>query len=319
MEIPEGKKILFGVLDWGLGHATRSVPLIKKLAKNNDVILASAGRALDFLTDYFPALPCIEKPKYGIEYASTRSAFFSIVLQSLKINKAINAEHRWLENYIQKEKIEAVYSDNCYGLYNHTIVSTIITHQLMLKMPAKLKWIESFAHKWVLKKIDCFDYCLVPDFDDLDNLSGDLSHLFPIPEHVEFIGPQSRFEYPASVSKTEKQYDVVALISGPEPARSSFELELKNKLLGTEQKVAIIRGIPGSTKMNIEKNLDIYDHLNDSELISILLNSKKIICRAGYSTIMDLNVLKRLAEFIPTPGQTEQEYLAEYHSSKRNQ
>ena len=319
MELPEGKRILFGVLDWGLGHATRSVPLIKKLAEKNDVILASTGRAMDFLIGYFPTLPHTEKPGYNIAYSSNRSAFLAIVLQSLKITKAILAEHRWLEGFIKKEKIDVVYSDNCYGLYNHNIPSIIITHQLMLKMPIGLKWMEPFAHQWVLKKIDCFDQCLIPDFEGTDNLSGDLSHLYPLPEHIEFIGPQSRFEYPPSIPMTEKQYDVVVLVSGPEPARSSFEAELKNQLIGTNQKVALVRGIPGNTKIIKENNLDIYDHLNDAELIPILLNSKKIICRSGYSTIMDLNALKRTAEFIPTSGQTEQEYLAEYRSSKRNQ
>lgn len=313
MELPEGKRILFGVLDWGLGHATRSVPLIKKLAEKNEVIIASSGRALDFLTDYFPSLKNLEKPGYAIAYASNRSAFLSIVLQSFKINKAIKKEHRWLENLIKKEKIDIVYSDNCYGLYNHNIISIIITHQLMLKMPVSLKWIEPFAHRWVMKKIDSFDRCLIPDFEGKENLSGDLSHLYPLPPHAEFIGPQSRFEFYSSNPKTEKEYDVVVLISGPEPARSRFESELKEKFRGKGQKVAIIRGIPGNEKLITENNLDIYDHLNDTELAKMLQNSKKIICRSGYSTIMDLQALSLTAEFIPTKGQTEQEYLAEFH------
>ncbi len=309
----KSKKILFACMDWGLGHATRSVPLIKQLQQEgHHVTLASAGSALTFLKNYFPELKCLEKPAYNIRYSSRFSVTTMLFFQSSSFFKTINSEKKWLKKAITNFGFEEIYSDNCYGLYNQNVPSTIITHQLMVKCPSGLKFLESFLHRKIISYTNKFTRCWVPDYEGENNLSGDLSHKYPFPKNVLFIGPLSRFIKPVD-EITEFEYAFCAILSGPEPSRTQLENHCLFLFKNIDKKCLIIRGLPENEKELVVEGIDIYNHLNDEEFSDKVRKSAKIICRSGYSTIMDLKVLGKRAVFIPTPGQTEQEYLAFLH------
>lgn len=314
MQSVDKKKILFACMDWGLGHATRSVPLIRKFQKEgHDLILASAGPALSFWKNYFPELIVLEKPAYNIRYSINFSVSAMLFFQSVSFLKTIKKENKWLDEMIVKHIIDEVYSDNCYGLYNQKTYSTIITHQLMVKCPKALSFLEKPLHKKILAFINKFNKVLIPDYKGEGNLSGDLSHKYPLPENATFIGPLSRFDQRENEYKG-KEYEFCAILSGPEPLRTDLEKQCIDLFQKTEKKCLIIRGLPQNVEALNVDGIEIHNHLDDEEFRTKVVASDKIICRSGYSTIMDLFALNKRAIFIPTPGQTEQEYLAKHHS-----
>lgn len=308
------KKILFAAMDWGIGHATRSVPIINKLiAEGHEVTLASSGNAFLFWKEYFPQLKLIEKPAYDVSYSAKLPLTAGLIFQLPKILATIHREKKWLDRLISEVDFNEVYSDNCYGLYNHKVDCTIITHQLMIKCPRPFTFMEPFVHRKILSWLKKFDNILIPDFETEENLSGDLSHKYPLPPNAKFIGPQSRFAK-NSLPLNEKQIGICALISGPEPHRTFFEYQCIEMINKSGRKGIIIRGLPGEVAVIKIERIEIYNHLHDHELIEKISIAEKIICRSGYSTIMDLYHLGIKAEFYPTPGQTEQEYLAQHYS-----
>jgi UDP:flavonoid glycosyltransferase YjiC (YdhE family) len=313
MNLPKNQEILFACMDWGLGHATRSVPLIRQLQENgNRVTLASAGRAKEFLEDYFPDLTVFSKPSYNINYSAWIPMWLMMTQQSLTILKVIEEEKRWTEKVVAQNKFDAIFSDNCYGVLHQKIPSTLITHQLMLKTPGFLTMAESFLHKQILKWVSQFEECLIPDNESEPTFSGDLSHKYPLPSNARFIGIQSRFQISSPTISFNEDIEACAIISGPEPQRTFLEERLK-RLLGKREKLSIIiRGLPGEIDHKRDGNLLLYNHVKDSELRGMIEKAQMIISRSGYSTIMDLVTLEKKALLIPTPGQTEQEYLSRH-------
>ncbi len=317
MKVLKGKKILIAAMDWGMGHATRCVPIIRRLQKQDyEIILASSGNGFEFFKNYFPELKVIEKPAYNITYPAHKS-MAAIVLRKLpSLVKTVIDEHRWLKKIIRQHGINEVVSDNCYGLWNKKIHSVFITHQLNVKCPTGLKFLEPLIALIIGFFIRKYDECYIPDLQGNFNYSGELSHSKKLFPNAKFIGLLSRF----SDTKTEfvpESYDIVILLSGPEPQRTILENKCVKLLKGQAKSCCIIRGLPGEDKLKENtKEITWYNHLADTELKSILLSSKKIICRSGYSTIMDLVQLGVKAMLVPTPGQTEQEYLASYNKEK---
>ena len=164
----------------------------------------------------------------------------------------------------------------------------------------------------------------MPDYECEPNLSGILGHPKRMDPRVKYIGPLSRFtKIKNQKSKIKNpQYDTVAVLSGPEPQRSIFEQQIISRFEGTNEKVLVIRGKIDEPQTRIQhKNITLVSHLNDEEMIQQLRETKRIISRSGYTTIMDLHVLGLLdkAELYPTPGQPEQEYLAKINSTAHPQ
>ncbi|HOS45369.1 MAG TPA: hypothetical protein PLQ69_02700 [Paludibacter sp.] len=298
------------------------------MADGHTPIVASDGQALLLLQQEFPNLDFIELPSYKIRYNRGKSQITAILRSLPAIVAATIREHNQLKKTIRKHHICQVISDNRFGLWNKNVHSIYMTHQLMIKMPDKLKFLEKTIwriHRWVIHK---YDECHIPDFEGKENLSGDLSHLYPLPKNAQFIGPLSRFKLSVAdaVGKPIKKYHTVAIISGPEPQRSLFEQELISRFEDAQKPILLIQGKPQTTDtyqiqrlMGDFGKIDQVPHLASQTFAYYLLHAEKIICRSGYSTIMDLHTLNCLhkAEFIPTPGQTEQEYLAEYHKTKK--
>lgn len=307
--------ILIAPLDWGLGHATRCIPIINFLLLSGcEVVIAAEGSQEKLLRTEFPTLIFVRLPGYKIKYSNVKRFFaLKIALQIPKILVNINREKKWLDNFLKNNSINAVISDNRYGLFHSKVTSVFITHQLLIKAP--FVFAEKIMQQTNYRYISRFSLCWIPDEKGITNFAGDLSHPSKLPElPVKYIGGVSRFE---RQPQTDKKYDVLILISGPEPQRTLLEKKILNELEAFKGKVLIVRGLPGyAEQLHSENDLVIKNHLPAKELEKVINESEYIISRSGYTTIMDICKLGKKSILIPTPGQTEQEYLA-YHLQKQ--
>ena len=307
------QRILFAPLDWGLGHATRCIPLIRKeLDTGNEVILAASGRSASLLRKAFPTIGVHAIPDYGVHYPSKGWLLGRLILQVPAIMKAIRAEHVWLDEFLKREQIDLVVSDNRYGMYSRRTRSVIITHQLFPVVPPLLSGI---TRRLVMRHLSRFDEVWIPDYPGEENLSGTLCH-GKLPLHARFIGPLSRFPADSPVTRPTNAPRALALVSGPEPQRTIFLEQLREVLSALPMNSWIAEGSPESDAIRQEGALTIFPHLSDEQFTEAIRLADVIICRSGYTTLMDLHTLGRDAWLVPTPGQTEQEYLAHHFSSK---
>jgi len=300
------KSVIFAPLNWGLGHATRCIPLINQyLSEGWEVKLASDGESLLLLQEEYPSLESIALPSYDIKYASGSLMAFAILKQLPKLKKAIQDEKDWLDNYLEENPVDLIVSDNRYGLYSDKCKSVFITHQLFIQVPLVQSSVNKVNHSYIAK----FDECWVPDDAGEINLSGKLSH-GNIPANVKYIGPLSRFKKREIACK----YRVTAVLSGPEPSREKLEKKLINILKDVDNSM-LIRGIQSSNNRETYGKLTVVDHVPQVDLEEVFNQSRLLICRNGYSSVMDLAKLKKEAILVPTPGQSEQEYLAKHLKS----
>lgn len=303
-------RILVAPLDWGLGHATRCIPLIKCLLEQGaEVFLAGEGAQETLLKMEFPQLPFIQLTGYRISYARTaRGLAWKMILQGPKMRRAIQYEHAWLKKKVEEHAFDAVISDNRYGLYHKNIPCIFMTHQLCIQSSIG-KWVERMLQKKNYNYIRRFTECWIPDLQGELNLAGGLSHPEKkpgIPMH--YTGPLSRFQKrPAD----EKHGRLVVILSGPEPQRSILEEIIIRQISHYDGTATIVRGLPGNASVLPSTNMiRFYNHLGTTELNKEILEAEFVIGRCGYSTVMDLARLQKKSVLIPTPGQTEQEYLA---------
>lgn len=312
----EKKKALVAPLDWGLGHATRCIPIIRELMRQGfDVIIAAEKGGAVLLNTEFPNLEILPLKGYRVAYTKNESFFFlKMLLQAPKIIQSIYYEHKWLSAAIKNHSFDIIISDNRFGLFNKKARSIFITHQLHIKTGTRLS--EKIAQKinyWFINK---FNECWVPDEEGTENLGGMLSHPTKMPGiPVSYIGPLSRFEKYTTAQNT----DLLIMLSGPEPQRTLLENILLDQVKKIELRIVLVRGLPmGDTiKYNSGDNVKILNHVHGKELNELILSSKMIIARSGYTTVMELAALNKKAILIPTPGQTEQEYLADYLAGKK--
>lgn len=304
-------------LDWGLGHAARCVPIINALIDlGHEVIIAADNAPLSFLKATFPQLQSVQLPGYTIRYTTNGRMSLKMLQQLPGLLRSIKKEHQLLQNIISEYKIDLVISDNRYGCWSEKIPSIFITHQLFIQAPYGKKWLNKINHHFIQK----FNECWVPDNEKPANLSGKLAHtkkLHAFPTH--FIGSLSRFSG-KSISTTQK-YDAIVIVSGPEPQRTVFENLVAKQAEKTALKIVLVRGLPLENKVPTylkSANIEVYNHLTTTLFLEKIAQSDLVISRAGYSTIMDLAVLGEKAVLVPTPGQTEQEYLAKYHFEKKH-
>ncbi len=306
------KNILIAPLNWGLGHATRCIPIINALLDNGDnPIIASDGQALALLKKEFPKQTFIELPSYDIEYAKEgESLKLKMLKDSPKIWMAIRNEHKVINEIIHKHKLEGIISDNRLGLYSNLVPSVIITHQLQV-LSGKTTWLSTQLHLHYIKK---YDYCWIPDINGADNLTGKLSHNDDHDIEKIYLGPLSRFE---KTDNYQKKYDLMVLLSGPEPQRSLLEKKLIKELKKFSGQVLFISGkVEEEQKVSKKGSITFYNYLSTSGLQKAFNRCEMVLCRSGYTTIMDLQKLGKKAFFIPTPGQFEQEYLAKILEQK---
>lgn len=301
------KKILIAPLNWGLGHATRCIPIINALLENNYIpILAGDGAALRLLQKEFPFLNYYLLPSYQITYPEKGNMLkFYLARNSLTILKAASNEKKIVKSIVEKEKISGIISDNRFGVRSSKIPSVYLTHQVNV-LSGMTSPITSWVHQRIISK---FDACWIPDYDKAYSLSGNLSSVTPSKSNYIFIGPLSRF----SMKKVSKNYDLLVILSGPEPQRTLFEKRLVNELKKYNKKVLLVQGLIETNQRSDQiDNIKFVNYMLSRELEKSINESKIVLARSGYSTIMDLESLEAKAFFVPTPGQSEQEYLAHY-------
>ncbi len=301
--VKQDKTILVAVLNWGLGHATRCIPVINRLlAKGFAVMIASDGVALDLLKKEFPELNFISLPSYAINYPKNKYFFVWHFLKKIpRLILAFYNEKKVVNTLLLENKIIGIINDNRLGMYHKKIPSVYITHQLCV-----MSRITTIATTWFHKKIiERHHQCWIPDTPE-STLSGRLSQKkIAIP--VRFTGILSRL----TPQKLPIKYDLLVLLSGPEPQRSLLEKKIKNELKNTTYKILLIQGVMASKqKTTLENNIVTVNYMTGSELEKAINQSALVLARSGYTTLLDLAVLDKKAFFIPTPGQFEQEYLA---------
>lgn len=310
-------KILIAPLDWGLGHATRCIPIIRELIRRRCCVeLAGIGSAGKLLRQEFPSLTYHEIPGYGISYPKAGRLFIlKIIFQIPRILLIIRREHQWIADNQTSNKWDLIISDNRYGCWHPGIRSIFITHQLQV-----LSGFGNIVDRLILRlhyrMVRNFTACWVPDQQEEKGLAGILSHPHMLPENVRYIGPLSRLD--PNSKKSSK--NIVVALSGPEPQRTILEkklIHIFNKEEWEKEEIIFLRGLPdASPNPAIAVHIKFIHHLNSDAFAETLSSAKIVICRSGYSSVMDLIRLGKKALLIPTPGQTEQEYLAEWLSKR---
>lgn len=303
------KRILIAPLDWGLGHATRCIPIINELVSRDvDVVVAADNRPAMLLKKEFPQLEHIRYPGYVIDYPVDANMAWTMFRQLPKLFRGIAREQALLESLVQEHHIEAVISDNRWGAYSKKVPSIYLVHQLRILLSSSIRWGQGIVDRVNGMLIKPYTEIWIPDFDGDNNLSGELSSPSLRPKNSYCIGPLSRLK---KITAANKVLDVLAILSGPEPQRTIFENLLVDQLKKTTIKTLIVRGMPEqATKIKLSETLTLVSSLSSDELSEVIATSKVIVSRPGYSTIMDLSFLGANAIFVPTPQQTEQEYLA---------
>lgn len=309
-------RILVAPLDWGLGHATRCIPVIYELLKYAEVWLAGEGPQKALLVAEFPDLPFLSLPGYRVKYGrSSRTLLLRLLLQSPRLLRAIKTEHRWLKMAVEEYGFDAVISDNRFGLYHPEITSVFITHQLRLKGPGGQP-VANLLQKQNYRFINRFTCCWVPDQPGKDNLAGDLSHPLKMPAiPVHYTGILSRLQPKQEAVK--KQHLFISL-SGPEPQRTIFENRIIHDISHYNGTATIVRGLPAQSSLIPSTNdIVFFNHLSTEEYTKEAARAELVISRSGYSTVMDLAVLGKKSILVATPGQPEQEYLSGYLSQQK--
>lgn len=300
------KNILVAPLNWGLGHATRCIPIIQKLEEcGYTPIIASDGAALQLLKKEFPHLKSLELPSYGISYPKKGKNFRWKMMQNMpNIILAAAKERKLVDKWITEHQLSGIISDNRMGVHTNQIPSVYLTHQLNV-LTGLTTYFSTKLHQKIIRK---FTECWIPDVENEPNLSGKLGLSTTLNCKVKYIGPLSRFRKIDS----ELKYDLLILLSGPEPQRTFLEERLISELKKYTGKVVFVKGLVAEKQEILQlKNITFYNFMQTVELEKALNESELVLCRSGYTTIMDLAKLGKKAFFIPTPGQFEQEYLAE--------
>lgn len=297
-------------LNWGLGHATRCIPIIRALLEHHfEPIIASDGVALALLQKEFPDLQHVELPSYKITYAKNGKNFkMKMLWDSPKMLKAIAKEKKETKKLVKKLGLDGIISDNRLGVRSKKVPSIFITHQLNV-LTGNTTWMSTKVHQKIIEK---YTQCWVPDVDGEPNLSGKLGHLKKPDAKVKYLGPLSRLEK----LDLPQENDLMVLLSGPEPQRSLLEAKILKELIAFKGKVIFVRGKIQNEQEVEQRTIDgfsltLYNFMTSAQLETALAQSKAVLCRSGYTTIMDLAKLGKKAFFIPTPGQYEQEYLAQ--------
>ncbi len=309
-------KIIYAVCSWGLGHATRSLPVIRKLvSENHELKIISQGRSLQLLKNELgDSLEYIELEDYPMLLSESPRQFMakSMIYWPKFIGRLHNG-FNYVKKLIEKEKIDRIISDARYDIYSRSIPSFFMSHQMRIMNPLRLKMLESGSEIFNLFFFKRYAGVIVPDYKE-DNLSGDLSHnLRRIDENkLHYVGVLSDFEK----KKKSKDIDYLISISGPEPQRTMLEEKIMSQVKDLKGKIVVTLGKTENLDKYNSEGIETYSFLPKNEREDFLNRSKLVISRSGYSTILDLSVVGAKALMTPTPGQIEQEYLGKYHNKK---
>lgn len=301
-------------MDWGLGHATRCIPVVRYLLeKGHTVVIAASGASAEVLRSNFPRLEILALPGYGITYSRDGKSFAArIFAQIPKIQSAIRRERKWLTAEHARQPFDLVISDNRYGLKIKGINCVVMTHQLQI-ITGFGKWADAIMRRMHYRILEKFDACWIVDHRDADAMGGTLSHPHRLPVNARYIGTLSQLRRVADRDAINES-EILMLLSGPEPTRTILEEKLTAQAaLLPQWPFRIVAGNPsGAAPAHLPAHIAYHTHLNADALAHALQKAQLVICRSGYSTLMDLALFGKKALLIPTPGQPEQEYLARH-------
>lgn len=311
------KNILICPLEWGLGHAARMIPVASMLRDmNNNVFIGAGEEHLALFRAELKGLNLINFPGFKPGYSRYFPQYLIMLLKSPFLLYHIISEHYKLKKIIAEYNIDIIVSDNRFGLWNKKIISVYVTHILCIPLPRLFRVLEIIGillHRAIIKK---YSLCFIPDLPGELNVSGRLSHGVKLPDNVRFIGILSRFtSQNAGTGGFNFPHNTV-ILSGPEPQRGILKKMLADLLSEKEPPTVMLEGKPDKEEITQRGSIISYSHLTSSHMSDMIKTSAAVISRSGYTTIMDLISLNCSALLVPTPGQTEQEYLAKLHSEK---
>ena len=318
---PKSKIALVCPMNWGIGHASRCIMVIKKLEESGyRVVIAATGKSKEFLSIELPGRTLLDFPSFKMAFSQTR--WFAPIMFGLKstLLPAILSEHHRLKKIVQQVHPDLIISDNRLGCWHRRIPSIIMTHQLNLRIPGTYKLTGALIHFLNRFFISRYNECWIPDFEAHRGLAGDLSHPSVPQPNAYYIGTLSRFSDLIGPTTDQQpcRFDLLIMLSGPDPQRSELEQKILLQLVNIQMQVALVRGLPGANEAYVLDNrIHVFSHLETEDMFQLISQSALIICRSGYSSIMDLVTIGKRAIFVPTPGQTEQEYLARYLMDKK--
>ena len=304
-----GARILVAPLDWGLGHSTRCIPIIRRVIELGAVpIIGADAGPLALLRKEFPELEHVRIPGANIRYGAGRSQLWSMARQFPAMVRSVQAEKALFERIRHPLRLDAVISDQRFGIRHADIPSVLITHQLFPFTP----FAQGALRKLNARHIARFDRCWIMDEPQAPGLGGELSHGPVLPRNARYIGVMSRML--PGTPPASKPHRIVAVISGPEPQRSLLDDLLTERLQEISGDHLLVQGLPHAEGHARIGNVLRVPHLGADRLTSELVAAEHIISRSGYTTLMDLVMLGRTALVVPTPGQAEQEYLGDLHA-----
>ena len=309
--------VLIAMLDWGMGHTTRSSTIIKHLIELNfNVIVCCNSVQKSILVTEFPFIEYHSLKGYGLSYGSSGwGTRLKLILQVPKILIRINQENRWLRQFIREKKPVLIISDNRYGFFSKKIPSILITHQLCIQ--TGMGHITNKLIGYInIRFMNRFSRCWVPDSETALNAGGILSHPQIKPSTpVQYLGCLSRFDSCSNLTKTFP--DILIILSGPEPQRTILENKVLEQVQSINCQVTLVRGLPGTNvQLAVPAHVTVHNYLPTRSLNELLCSAQFVISRSGYTSIMDYLKLGVSSILIPTPGQAEQEYLANHLSQQ---
>jgi hypothetical protein len=317
------KSVCISPLDWGLGHATRCITLIRALERlHYKIYIATDGKHEIILKEAFHNAIFLKLRGYRIWYTKQRALLvFGIILQIPKIIYAIIHEYFWLKNTANKYQFDLIISDNRFGFFHKKMKSVFITHQLELQTP--YHWTTRLNQIIFYSFIKKFAACWIADMEPPHHLSGNLAN----PKHkpsvpIWYMNCLSRLPIDGALNKTGEEKNeknlFLGIVSGPEPQRTLFENILWQQGNAMQQKFAVVAGLPDQKAYFKKSELGIlYPHLSAKDLVNEIMEAEFIICRGGYTSLMELIPFKKKLIIVPTPGQTEQAYLGQYWQAKK--
>ncbi len=312
MILSRGSRVIVSVLDWGLGHASRSSVIVRTLVgRGCRVTLAGSGASLGLLAAEFPELDVVYLRSFSPRLRGGRWLWAEVMLQVPSFLLSVLRERRRAEALARSLRPDMIVSDNRYGVRSRLCPSVIVTHQLRPRVsPSAPRWLNSVLAAALGLFIRRFDACLVPDFA-IGGLSGEMSSApgWRVPTHC--IGLLSRLA--GADAEPEPPVEWLGLASGPEPQRGEFVASLTERFESEPGRRVVICADAAVADHVTRGGVEVLGMVEPCRLKGLLLAARNVVSRSGYSTLMDLKAIGRLdpsVSLVPTPGQAEQVYLA---------
>ncbi|MEZ5173619.1 MAG: hypothetical protein R2850_08970 [Bacteroidia bacterium] len=303
--------MLVSPLDWGMGHATRCIPVIQAcLDAGAEVIVCGSNTVVKRIQIDFPDLKYFSEELYIPAYSKALPAWIKILLQLPLLLKSERSSYARIQALVKNEEINIIISDNRYFVHANSCVNVLVSHQLNPRLPGILKFLQPVLRNRIAGLCSQFQYVWVPDLNDKRALSGALSVNKFLDNKIRFCGVLSRFK-PAKLDEVQGEYDLL-ILSGPQPQPMVLFEKIAALYADSSRTLQVI----SATTMPVLPHVKTHVLPDNKTFEALVLKARNIICRPGYTTLMDLVNLNRTALLIPTPGQTEQEYLAKHLLSR---